>query len=201
MGKSDGPNAGNVLERRRKLAKLSPFVHPGHGPRQSQSLADVREEPSILEWRGFLHARPLSSQIPSKYPPQTQGALPSPVEATPWGLGWGGGEPEETDLSQPPSPASSPPGGLDIKLLSLHSLRLLTGFGAPELPSVGFLCKIFLFMLQQCDSAPSARESDPAGRLPCRGADNHGLQQTPGSTSPSSRGAGKATKGVCFVGS
>lgn len=73
-----------------------------------------------------------------------------------------------TYISRLPS-ASFPPGGLDTKHPSLHSLRLLIGSGAPELPSLKFLCKIFLFMLQQCDSAPYAHESDPAERLPCRG--------------------------------
>lgn len=124
---------------------------------------------------------PLSSQIPSKYTAQTQGASAFSCGShaqLPGGLGWRGGELEEKDLNKPLSLASFPPGGLDTKRLSLHSLRLLIGFGAPELPSLQFLCKIFLFMLQQCDSAPYARESDPAERLPCRGCNPPGEELT-----------------------
>lgn len=66
----------------------------------------------------------------------------------PWGLGGKRGGQEDRGLTRPPSLGRFPR-RLDPKHILPSQLEATNRVGAPEPPSLKFLCAIFLFMLQQ----------------------------------------------------
>lgn len=165
-------------------------------------------EPWANQQWGYHSLNALSSSIPRTYVPQTQGASAFSFSSHApllWGSGIGEEESvkRKTYLGHPPS-ASFPwrrRRSAHQTHSSLHSLRPLVGFGASEPSSLKFLCKIFLFMLQQYDTAPYAHESAPGERLHIRLAEElttTGFSKLSGghmSQLPRSR---KGTDGVCI---
>ena len=162
----------HLLYKSRTLSMLSQLVNSGHEPRQSQKTGWLGEtSPWPTNTCAFLYSRcSFSSQISRKFTPWTQRTSSFLNHSQlPWRSGLGeeheGERRKQTARERQPCPSQLPTEAEAAWTPNTFFLSQLKAadraWGLHEPSSLKFPRKIFLFLLQQYDTAPYVHESDP----------------------------------------